>query len=492
MKKQTNLLGVKSLLTVLGVTSIAPQLAEAKKNEQNLVRPNVILINIDDLGWGDPSCYGGDLIRTVNMDRLAKEGIQCTNGYVSAPVSGVSRVGLLTGSYQQRYGMQWNHDQWKTPKGGNKKMLPDEQTQLQTAFKHAGYVTAMSGKIGFDCHQPFDNYYSFSMNGVNSFPDEHGRYANVDVKSKGDGPKINKNILWGGERDGEEHLTDRCGRQCVEFIKANKDKPFFYYLAFNAPHTPLHAKASDKHRVAHIKSPVAQVFYSMVLTVDDNIGRILDCLEELKLRDNTIVILLSDNGPANPQYLSKTQDWWIKGVPYHVLGRRGGLNGCKGTMWEAGIRVPYIISWTGGLPKGMTYTKPVSTLDIYPTLCSAARLAASHTTILDGVDLMPYLSGGYENTEPHDALYWYANRMGAVRQGDWKMLIEDDFHYLFNLKEDPSEKKNVMKEHPEIMEQLLDKYFQFRNTMPAYRNPYVRPIDHTSEEVKALIAVDAE
>ncbi len=480
-----------SAFTIVGAAALIPSQVAAKKNEPLRTRPNVILINIDDLGYADASCNGGKLIKTTNIDRLASEGVRCTDGYVSAPVSGVSRVGLLTGSYQQRYGMQWNHDQRNTPNGSYDKLLPDTQTQMQTAFKNAGYVTAMSGKIGFDGHQPFDYYYSYSMNGVNSFPDENGRYANVDTQNGAKGPKMDKGILWGGE-NGEEHLSDRCGRQCVEFITEHKDEPFFYYLAFNAPHIPLHAKACDKDRVAHIKSPVAQVFYSMVLTVDDNVGRILDCLDKLKLRENTIVILLSDNGPANPQHLHETQDWWIEGAPYHILGTRNGLNGFKGTMWEAGIRVPYIVSWRGELPEGLVYEKPVSTLDIYPTLCSAARVAPSHTTILDGVDLMPYFTGGYENAEPHEALYWYANRMGAIRQGEWKLMIEDDFHYLFNIESDPGEKENVMKQNPEVMRELLDKYFAFRNSMPAYRNPYIRPIDHVTEAVKALPAIDAE
>ncbi|MFR9650938.1 MAG: sulfatase-like hydrolase/transferase [Rikenellaceae bacterium] len=331
---------------ICGIATLAPFTLQAKSAKSTTVerkRPNVIIFNADDLAWGDPSCYGGKLIETPNIDRLAKSGIQCTNGYVSAPVSGVSRVGLLTGSYQQRYGMQWNHDQYKV-KGldNDKPMLPLEQHQMQTAFKEAGYVTAMAGKIGFRDDQPFDEYFSLSFNGVNSFPDERGKYAGADVVP-GEKQVLNKNIMWGPERKGDEHITDRTGRQCIEFIEAHKDEPFFFYLAFTAPHTPLHAKKSFKPQVAHIESEVAQAYYAMVLGVDENVGRIMDYLEKNNLRDDTIIIFLSDNGPANPFHLS-LQSWWIDGCPHHVLGQRGGLNGFKGNMWEAGIRVPYIVS----------------------------------------------------------------------------------------------------------------------------------------------------
>lgn len=478
---------VAATLALLSLCSFVPQNAEAKKKAESNQRPNIIIINADDLGSGDPSCYGGTLFETPNIDRLAAEGIKCTNGYVSAPVSGVSRVGLLTGSYQQRYGMQWNHDQWATP-GREDPLLPESHRQIQTAFKEAGYATAMAGKIGFNDAQPFDNYYSYTFNGCNYFPNEEGKYANVDVQPGDTAIPVIKTGMWGPEREGDEYITDRCGRQCIEFIEENKDNPFFFYLAFNAPHTPLHAKKSDLPRVAHIESEAARLYAAMVLAIDDNVGRILDYLEKEGLRENTIVVMLSDNGPANPIHLS-IPTWWPEGAPYHVLGQRGGLNGFKGNMWEGGIRIPYIISWPAGLAQGETYTKAVSTLDIYPTLCSAARVAIPEETDLDGTNLMPYFTGGYEK-DPHKHLFWYANRMGAVRMGKWKLLIEDDHHYLFDLEADPGEKTSVMKDNIEITHELLAAYFDFRNQMPAYRNPFVRPIDIRSEAVIGLPTLD--
>ncbi len=475
-------------LVLCSAIAALPQQSLAKKSDNNK-RPNIILINADDLGYGDPSCYGGKLIETPNIDRLAKEGIRCTDGYVSAPVSGVSRIGLLTGCYQQRFGMQWNHDQWAVP-GLSDDVIPSSHRQIHTAFKEAGYATAMTGKMGIKSLQKFDEMNACSFNGANYFPNEEGVYAGVELKKGEKKAKANNNPMWGPEREGDEYLTDRHGRHCIEFIEEHKDEPFFFYLAFTAPHTPLQAKKSDQPRVAHIESEMAKLYAAMVLSVDDNIGRIIDKLEKLKLRDNTIIVLLSDNGPANPFFLSTNPTWWPENTPPHILGQRGGLNGYKGTMWEAGIRVPYIISWRGKLAQGETYTEPVSTLDIYPTLCSAARVKVPDDTHLDGVDLMPFLTGGYDNA-PHKALFWFANRMGAVRMGKWKLLIDDDYHYLFDLESDMGEKKSVMKENPEVTHSLLKEYFNFRNQMPPYRNPFRRPIDLRSEEVRNINAGDA-
>ncbi len=466
-----------------------PQLTFAKKSSLPS-RPNVILINVDDMGWGDPSCFGGKLVETPNIDRLAETGIRCTDGYVSAPVSGVSRIGLLTGSYQQRYGIQWNHDQWDVPGLEGACVLPAEHRQIHSAFKEAGYVTAMTGKMGIKDLQDFDYKYACSFNGANYFPDENGVYAGLELQEGQKKGKTNNDPMWGPERAGDEYLTDRNGRHCMEFIEEHKDEPFFFYLAFTAPHTPLQAKTSDQPRVAHIESEIAKLYAAMVLSVDDNIGMIVDKLEKLKLRENTIIVFLSDNGPANPFFLTTEPTWWPEGLPPHILGQRNGLNGYKGTFWEAGIRVPYIISWPAQFAQGVTYTNPVSTLDIYPTLCSATHTKVPANTELDGVDLMPYFTGSCEDA-PHEALYWYANRMGAVRKGNWKLLIEEDYHYLFDLKSDMGESKSVMTKNPAVTRELLDDYFKFRNQMPAYRNPYRRPIDIRTDEVRQVNAGDA-
>ncbi len=453
-------------------------------------RPNVILINIDDLGYGDPSCYGGTLFNTPNIDRLAAEGIRFTDGYVSAPVCSPSRHGLLTGTYQQRFGIQWNHDTWTLKHREGERVVPLEHQHIDQAFKAAGYVTAMAGKINMEDYPntTFDYEYSLTESGCHYFPDENGKYAGVDGAPKPKGGWTE--MMWGPERKNDEYLTDRCTRQCIEFMDAHKNQPFFFYLAYNAVHTPLHAKKADKPRVAHIKSEVMQLYAAMALSIDDNIGRILDYLEKEHLRENTIIVFLSDNGPANPIHLN-IPDWWPQGTPYHLLGQRGPLSGFKGNFWEAGIRIPYIISWPGHLTDGKEYNKPVSTLDIYPTLCAAANVKLPENTPLDGVNLMPYLIGGY-NEDPHEALFWYANRMGAARMGKWKYLVEDGKHYLFDLENDIAETTNIMKKYPEVMTEIHEAYIRFRNEMPASRNPFVRPIDIPDPKVFGLPVVEGK
>ncbi|WP_299555866.1 sulfatase-like hydrolase/transferase [Seonamhaeicola sp.] len=454
------------------------------KQSNVLKRPNVIIINIDDMGYTDPSCYGGTAFKTENIDQLANEGIKFTNGYVSAPVCSPSRHGLLTGSYQQRFGIQWNHDTYKLQHRERETIVPKAHKHINQAFSDAGYVTAIVGKYNLEGYPEtsFDYEFSLTSAGANYFPEADGSYKGVDGVRKPKGGF--QMMMWGPEREGDEYLTDRCGRQSVEFIQKNKDKPFFLYLAFNAVHSPFHAKKSHKKMVSHLKSEVMQLYAAMAISIDENIGRIIEVLEKEKLRENTIIALVSDNGPANPVHLN-IPSWWPKKTPYHLLGQCKPLNGYKGTMWEGGIRIPYIISWPGQLQYGKVIDNPVSTLDLYPTLCAAADVKTPEYTNLDGVNLLPWMRGDYKE-DPHKALFWYANRMGAARMEKWKLLIEDNKHYLFDLENDIGETTNVMKQNPEVMDEIFGAYINFRNEMPAARNPFLRPIDIRHADVKNL------
>lgn len=485
---------MKSKLLKLAVLVVCISVEFVSGQNKTTKRPNIIIINADDLGYGDPSCYGGELFETPNIDRLAKQGIQFTNGYVSSSVCGPSRLGLLSGCYQTRFGIQWNHDTFGLPgqKGKNRKAtVPTDHRYINQAFSEAGYATAMAGKIGIPTYPKttFDQEFSLTSAGCNYFPDKTGGYGGVDGHPK---PKGGWTMIqWGPDRKGEEYITDRVGRQCLEFIEDNKDKenPFFFYLAFNAPHTPLQAKKVDRKRVKNIKSESMKLYAAMVLAIDDNVGRILDYLDTEGLRENTIVVFLSDNGPMNPIHFEEPT-WWPDDSPYHIMGQRGGLSGYKGIFREAGIRIPYIMSWPGHLDQNVKYEKTVSTLDLYPTLCSAANVKLPKNTHLDGVNILPFLQGGYANEEPHDYLYWYANRMGAVRSGKWKLYIEDNKHYLFDLEKDLSETTNVSHENPEVMKEIFGAFIAHRNEMPPLRNPFIRPIDLPRDGVENLHPVD--
>lgn len=292
-----------------------------------------------------------------------------------------------------------------------------------------------------------------------------GTYNGVDEPVARGG---HKRILWGPEREGDIYLTDRLGDHAVDFIEKHKDKPFFYYLAFNAPHSPMQAKISHKPQVAHLKTEATKMYGAMLLSMDENIGKVLDKLDELGLTENTIVAFASDNGATFAYNVDWPEDW-----PKELLGSVGPLRGNKGSNWEGGNRVPYIIRWPEQLKAGQVYDKAVSTLDFYPTFCAAAKAEIPKSTQLDGVDLVPFLKGqktGY----PHETLYWYHDDGGAVVQGDYKLIVWKDMRWLFNLTEDIGEEDNLVKSNPEKAQELEKKYSAFVAPLPPPLNPAKR------------------
>ena len=283
----------------------------------------------------------------------------------------------MTGSYNQRFGMQWNDDRRKY-KLGEHQLLPQ-------ALRAAGYVTGHIGKwnVPVDPKECFDEIYDLIDWEADYFPDANGHYYGVDSETEFASSK--RQGVWGPERPGEEYLTDRIGRHAVEFVEKHKrsGKPFFLYLAFNAVHTPLHAKQEQAARFGNL--PIALNFYApMVASLDENIGRVLAALP-----DNTLVAFTSDNGPAKMP-VEKWPDGWPKGM---LNGSAGPLNGHKGQFLDGGIREPFLLRWPGKLKPGSVYRQPVSTMDLYPTFCAAAGAPVPAGTRLDGVNLLPFLTG---------------------------------------------------------------------------------------------------
>ncbi|VGO22437.1 sulfatase family protein [Pontiella sulfatireligans] len=436
-------------------------------------KPNIIMIFADDMGYGDAGCYGYDnLVPTPNIDRLAEQGIRFTQGYVTASACGPSRYGLLTGMYQQKYGVQWNQDTWSDLKNGEAETLADNRIpaghlMMNQALGRAGYVTGMSGKSNMPCYPKttFDEYKWVMAFGGQYFPDETGHYAGVDEPVARGG---HKRILWGPEREGDVYLTDRLGDHAVDFIERHKQEPFFYYLAFNAPHSPMQAKISHKPQVAHLKTEATRMYGAMLLSMDENIGKVLDKLNELGLSENTIVAFASDNGATFAYNVDWPEDW-----PKEMLGSVGPLRGKKGTNFEGGNRVPFIIRWPSRLKAGQVYEQPVSTLDLYPTFCAAAEAGVTKETRLDGVDLYPFLAGK-ESGAPHETLYWFHDDGGAVRHGKWKLLVWKDMRWLYDLDADISESKDLIKQHPEVAAQLEKKYMDFVTPLPPALNQAAR------------------
>lgn len=435
--------------------------------------PNLVLLLADDLGYGDLSCYGGTHVPTPHLDRLAREGVRCTDGYVTSPACAPSRLGLMTGAYTQRFGMTWNDDR-------SAHKLPDSQRLLPELLRAAGHRTALVGKwnIVRPAAQVFDEVHDFIEWEADYFPQEDGRYKGSNT-TKSSEFGSSKTAGWGPARDGEEYLTDRLGRQAAEFIGRQGAQPFFLYVGFNAPHSPWQGRRADQARFAHLPHEVLQIYASMVAALDDAVGRILEALAKTGRQRDTLVVFLSDNGPAKggPHIEGWKPDW-----PRHlVVGSAAPLRGAKTDLYEGGIREPFIVRWPARLPAGATFRAPVTAMDLLPTLCAAAGARIPDTMAVDGVDLLPFLRGERLGP-PHASLYWKIKSAGALRRGDWKLvLLGPDWQperynppseiatwrpQLYDLATDPGERRDLATERADLARELQAEWQAWNRTLP--------------------------
>jgi arylsulfatase A-like enzyme len=255
-------------------------------------RPNIVLILADDLGYGDIGAYGGKDVPTPNIDRLAREGVKFTDAYVTSPACAPSRLSLMAGAYPQRFGMTWNDDR-------SAHRLPDSQRLLPELLRTAGYRTGLIGKWNIirPAEKVFDEVHDFIEWESDFWSQPDGRYIGSNATTN-PGFRSSKTQFWGPVREGDEYLTDRLGRRAVDFIDRHAAKPFFLYVGFNAVHSPWQGRKSDQARFAHLPHEVLQLYASMIAGMDDAVGRILAALRERGLEENTLVLFLSDNGPA--------------------------------------------------------------------------------------------------------------------------------------------------------------------------------------------------
>ena len=445
-------------------------------------RPNIVLILADDLGSADLSCLGSD-IRTPNIDSLAAGGVSCAQAYATAPVCAPSRAGLLTGRYQHRFGFEDNPGPFRRSPDIEAGLDLDERT-IADRLKQLGYATGMVGKWhdGKEAKfQPpargFDEYYGFN-NGAQ-------RYLNVDTS---------KTPMMRGtkpEKHGPGYLTDTFGKEASEFIERHHSKPFFLYLSFNAPHGPLTASEQYLKKYESIKEPKRRAYAAMVDAMDHSIGLVLKKLREHDIEKNTLVIFLSDHGGVR----GKKGTW----------ASNGSLRAGKGTLYEGGLRTPMIFQWKGRLARGGTFKHPVTTLDLLPTAVAAAGGTIDNAWKLDGVDLMPWLSGK-QTDRPHQTHYWRMNEMWAVRDGDWKVVKDRGITgpKLFNLANDPNEQKDLATSSATTLKQLTAKYDAWASTVerPRFgwwqgvgkrlegwnRNKGAHPIIHSDKAVERIEA----
>lgn len=415
--------------------------ADAKDVE----RPNILVILADDLGYADLGVQGCKDIRTPNIDSIALNGIRFTNGYVSGPVCSPTRAALMSGQYQQRHG-----DGGLTGKPDNKEGLSHDITTVAERLRQAGYTTGLIGKwhLGegenFPLKRGFDEFYGHLSGSRGYYPmDDKAIAFYMKNPTKGD-PRIYRQDQVVAD---PEYTTDAFGDEAVAFIGRHREQPFFLYLSFNAVHEPIQLCKRLLSEYAGIKDETRRDYATTTAAMDEAVGKTLEALSSNGLDEKTIVFFLSDNGGPIT---------WLS-----VNGSSNGiLRGEKSTTWEGGVRVPFFVRWSGSLPQGVIYDHPVIQMDITATALALAGLELRPEWKLDGVNLMPYLTGK-NLSPPHDVLFWSFYKQWAIRRGNWKLVEAWDSKenplvgpMLFNLTEDVGETKDLSAQHPEIVQEL--------------------------------------
>jgi len=436
--------------------------------------PNIIFLIADDLGYGELSCQNPETdIPTPHIDSIAQNGVRFTDGYVSAPFCAASRAGLITGRYQARFGFEFNPigPRNEDPDAG----LPiGEKTLPDLLRDNAGYTTAMIGKwhLGGTAHfnpirRGFDEFFGFLHEGHYFRPSpfegmttwlrrrtlpggKNGRWTSDDGslvfsthlgRNEPDYDADNPIYRNGQPIVEEENLTAAFTREAIQFVeRCGDERPFFLYLAYNAVHSPLQGEASYMERYADIPDIQRRIFAAMLGQLDDGVGKLLDVVEKEGILDNTLIVFLSDNG-------GPTRELTSSNLP---------LRGEKGTLYEGGVRVPFLMQFPGKIAAGTVYEKPVLSLDLFPTALDLAGVRVPPD--LDGVDLLSHLSGEIYSP-PHESIFWRVGPKAALRKGDWKIVRnarrgEAGPWELYNIATDIGETENLAESETSILKDL--------------------------------------
>ncbi|MFO7821926.1 MAG: sulfatase [Lentisphaeria bacterium] len=401
-----------------------------------MTKPNIILINCDDLGYGDLACYGSPVNKTPALDRMAEEGMRFTDYHVMSPVCSASRAAMMTGSYPQRVGI----DGVLFP--GDPVGLNADEITIADVLKEQGYRTKLVGK--WHCgDQPeflptnhgFDEYYGLPYSndmGIQGKPEKHS----IPLPLMRDDDVIQ-------EQPDQRSLTERYTEECVRFIRDNKDDPFFLYLAHMYVHLPLFVPRR------FLRQAENGGYGGAVECIDWVAEVIFDELRRQGLDENTMVIFTSDNGSR------------VRGEG----GSNAPLRGTKFTTWEGGQRVPFIVRWPGNVPAGQVCDELVTSMDFLPTLARLTGTWEPQDRIIDGKDIMPLILGEEGAESPHDSLWYYRiGNLEAVRKGKWKLHIskgkafkegEPSEPELYDLDADIGEENNIVDDHPDIVKELM-------------------------------------
>ena len=396
------------------------------------IKPNIIVIYTDDHGYSDLGCQGvSNDVKTPNIDWLAQSGVRMTDGYCTAPQCVPSRGGLISGLYQNRFGLESN------PQFKDAEVMKrfDQVMTIGERLQEAGYITGMAGKwhLGEE-HQIT----------------RHGFHHVFFKHSNAPG-------LWNMDFDGNDFATkaqkgggyhlDLISDFACAFIERFNTTPFFFYAAYRAPHVPLDAPKYYLNRFPGEMPERRRQALAMISAIDDGVGRILSELVKHNLEDDTLIFVISDNGA--PLKIHKADA--PGGGPGWDGSVNDPLNGEKGMLTEGGIRVPFVVRWKGKIPAGQVFHHPVITLDVAATANALAGLPEDPQ--LDGVNLIPYLCGELAEM-PQRALFWRWLGQSAIRKGKWKYLRSDNRQYLFDMNEDVEETRNLMREHPEVADRM--------------------------------------
>ena len=428
-------------------------------------RPNIIVFMTDDQGYGDLSCMGTTDFLTPHIDELASTGARFTNWYPNSPVCSPSRASLLTGRYPGNAGV-------RAILAGHRKAtgLTPEAPTIATAVRDLGYQTAMVGKwhlgLAEECRpnqNGFDYFYGF-MAGCIDY------YSHVFYWCMADGHTDPTHDLWENDRefyDNGRYFTEMVSEKAVEKIREmnESDAPFMMYVAYNAPHYPMHAPRKYLDRFPHLPAD-RRIMAAMLSAVDDGVGQITDELKRLGIYEDTVIFFQSDNGPSR-----ESRNWMDgRGDPYYG-GLPGSLKGHKFSLFEGGIRVPGIFSWPGHIPAGQVIDEPCAAMDVFPTLLTIAGGDPANYE-LDGLDISDVLMNGGKT--PHEEIYWEMEMQTAIRQGNYKLVLDgqliegeppQDPVFLSDLSVDPSETTNLAGQMPELTAQLKEKALAWRERL---------------------------
>lgn len=428
-------------------------------------RPNIVLVNCDDLGYGDLGCYGSELHSTPEIDRMAAEGLRLTDFYAASPVCSPSRGALLTGCYPPRVGFG-SFEGLPVLFPGQRVGLSTSEATISRVLSDAGYTTCMVGKWHCGDQPEFlPTRHGFDHSFGLPYSNDMGRQRGTPTDERGDQPGYPPLPLLDDDEVVEQQpdqagLTGRYVDEVLAFVRANRDRPFFVYLAHMYVHLPIYVQEQFE------RSSRNGAYGAAVAAIDWSMGRILDELAQLGLDERTIVVLTSDNG---------------------ALDRPGGgsnapLRGHKGSTWEGGQRVPAVLRWPTRIEPGTTSAELTTMMDLLPTFAAIAGVDLPDDRTIDGRDLSPVLFDG--GTSPHEAFgYWFMDDLCAVRVGRWKLHVARDgaaVRELYDLVDDPAERDDVGSAHPERVAELESVAADLRRRLGDARTATV------GEEVRAI------